>query len=183
MARSPAEGNSSPILETAKPELTPCAGIPTDFPDLYVSAMDRALGIEKASLSAIVGLHSSALDMYQDVLSFAPAVYDVWGAAMNAFAFFVESQFTWMSLMLPYVGGETLLAAAAPNPRLALHSQARIPEALAHSMDIAIGTGSEDSVAAAVSTSEMAAVPERQDRPAEALENSMDAALGVANAA
>jgi hypothetical protein len=139
MSSTLAEGSFSPFLETVDPSRIPNTGFTADFLDSYASAIDQALGIEKASLSAIVGLNSSALDICQDVLRRASAPWDLWGTAINAFAFYMESQLNWLTLMSPRVYGETL---ATPAPSGVVASSSDGPaELLECSMDVVIAKG------------------------------------------
>ncbi len=77
--------------------------------------MDQALGIERASLSTVVQLNSSVLDVYRNSLWLAPAFSDLLDRAAKVFAFYVDLQTSWLHLMLPY---------ATPEPEAVLHFEA-----------------------------------------------------------
>jgi hypothetical protein len=183
MARTLAEGISSSFFEAAQTDTTPNAEFP-DFLDFYGVAMDRALGIETASLSAIVQLNASALNIYSQ---FAPAVCDLVGTAASAFAVCMESQLSWLTLMLPrpYQGSEDALPAIAPSSAVAGRSsgQARTTEEIERSIDVVLGdvvlgarTAAPLAQAAACGMGAMAL-------PGEALAHSMDVVLGAERAA
>jgi hypothetical protein len=119
-------------------------GFPDDFQDLCSRAMDRAIGIEKASLTTDVGLNSSVIDIYKNAFWFAPVFCELLDTATKSFAFCTELQMSWLTLMMPHASGasEALLPVAAPSSTVASSSESQAQptaEVLESSMDIAIG--------------------------------------------
>lgn len=88
-----------------------------DFQDMCSCAMDRALGIERASFSTVIQLNSSALDLYRNSLWLAPGFGDLLGLAAKAFALCIDLQTSWFHLMLPYAtpAPEAVLNCATPG--------------------------------------------------------------------
>jgi hypothetical protein len=136
--------NAPLFLMAAEQGQTPDAGFAADFQELYSLAMDRAVGIEKASLAAAVGLHSVLIDLYKNAFGFAPELGNLFDQAARAVASCLELQLSLLAIMAPHaiVGSEAPLQIAAPGRSVARYarSQAHPPaEELERSMDIAIG--------------------------------------------
>jgi hypothetical protein len=118
--------SASSALVLANKGQTPNVEFPSDFQDLCSLAMDQAMGIEKASLTTVVRLNSSVIDIYKNAFWFAPVFGDLLDTAAKSFAFCIELQMNWLTMMMPHASSS--------------ESQAESPaEELAHSMDIAIG--------------------------------------------
>jgi hypothetical protein len=112
-------------------EQTPDADFMVDFQDLFVLAMDQAIGIEKASLAAVVCLNSDAIDSSMNALRYSPAFGNLFSSAAQAFASCMELQLSLMSLMGSHVS-DTLESISGMQAQLT-------EEVLAYSMDIALG--------------------------------------------
>jgi len=97
-----------------------------DFQHLYSAGMDRALGMEKASLDSVVRFHSCVVDLYWNTWWFSPVFSELLDAARQAFALSMELQMNWLNLSLATVASSCRQAQAAA-------------EALERSMDVAIG--------------------------------------------
>lgn len=100
-----------------------------EFQDLCSRGFDQALGIEKASFSALVGLSTCANHIYRNGVWFTPLLGNMFDTAAEAVVFCMELQMYWLTLMAPLAFAP---AAVAGNAQPAA-------EVLAHSMDIAIG--------------------------------------------
>jgi hypothetical protein len=141
-------------LAAAKKGQTQNAGFPGDFQDLFSFGMDRAIEIQKASLSTVVCLNSCAIDIYKNAFWFMPSLGGLFETAAQSFASCMDLQLNWLTM--PITASRN---AAIPSPSA---------EELANCMDIAIG----ERVTAASSCG-------TQDQPkAEALETDMDVAIG-----
>jgi hypothetical protein len=136
-----------------------------DVQDLCSLGMDRALGIEKASLGKAT--------RYKKASRFAPRLGKLFNAATQAIASCVKLQLNWMTLRVPRASAHVGTAASSSG------SQAKpTAEVLERSMDIAIGP---QHVAAprstAASSSGRKAQPQLRPTPDE-LAYSMDIAIG-----
>jgi hypothetical protein len=104
-----------------------------EFQDLCSLGMDRAIGIEKASLASGVRLNACVLDIYKKASWFAP-VGKLFKAAAQAIASCIEMQQNWLTLLAPHALSHVSTVASR------FGSQAQpTPDELAYSMDIAIG--------------------------------------------
>jgi hypothetical protein len=126
----PASPASHAPLSSMKDQ-TPDAEFKVDFQDLFVLAMDQAIGIEKASLAAVVCLNSGAIDSSMNALRFSPAFGNLFNTAAQAFASCMELQLSLMSLMASHVS-DTLESISGMQAQLTA-------EVLERSMDIALG--------------------------------------------
>jgi hypothetical protein len=149
-------GNRALSLVEVNPSPTPNAGFPSDLLDLYGEAMDQALGIEKASLSAMVEMNSCALDTCERLAG------DLFGVMAGVFASCVQAQLSWLMLLVPRVYESTA------SPTVAAPAGA-----LDHSMDIVIGAGSGDSLPRTALS-----MAEGGSFAGQAPERSMDLAIG-----
>jgi hypothetical protein len=126
-----ASGDFALSLVEVNPNKTSNGGFPSGLLDFCSEAMDQALGIEKASLSAMAEINSCALDSCEHLAG------DLLGAAVRVFASCVQAQLSWFTLMLPYVCEENkalpCVAAAAGAP------------SIDQGMDVVIGAGGGDS--------------------------------------
>jgi hypothetical protein len=127
----------------AKEGQTLNAGFPADFQDPRSQAMDKAIGIEKASLATVVGLNSAVVDIYKDAFGYAPVFGELFDTTAKSFALCIELQMNWLTMMVPHPNerSETSLHVAAPSSTVASSSGGQAEpqaEELAHSMDIAI---------------------------------------------
>jgi hypothetical protein len=102
--------------------------------------MDQALGIEKASLATVVNLNATALDMYSNSL-FAPAFGELLDTAAKAFAFYMNFQMTWLSLMFPQAKVGTEALAHFAEPAVASSPAEPTAEEVEHGVDVALGRG------------------------------------------
>lgn len=131
-------------IRTTYGRQTPKLGSPFDVQNLFSCAMDQALGIERASLSTVVQLNSSVLDIYRNSLWLTPVFSDLLHSAAKAFGFYVDLQTSWLRLMLPYATPvpETVLHCAAPGSAAESSPDSGVQmsaEEVERSMEIAIG--------------------------------------------
>jgi hypothetical protein len=108
---------ASSALVPANKGQTPDVEFPSDFQDLCSLAMDQAMGIEKASLTTFVRLNLSVIDIYKNVFLFAPVFGDLLDTTAKSFAFCIELQMNWMTMMVPHVS-----EVAAPSSAVASSS-------------------------------------------------------------
>jgi hypothetical protein len=104
-----------------------------DLPHRHSLGIDRALGIEEASLASVVRFNSSVLDFYWNTACLAPLVAQLIDAALQAFGFSVELQMAWLNLIAPHPWQWLPLAS---NSGRQTYPPADVLE---RSMDIAIG--------------------------------------------
>lgn len=78
----------------------PYAEYTAEMHDLFSHAMDRALGIQKASLAAVVKMQSDAIEMQKHVYEGEPALNSFSDLASDTFALCLEMQMTWLNLMV-----------------------------------------------------------------------------------
>ena len=160
--------NAAPPFVAAVEGQTPITGFPVDFQDLCSLGMDRALGIEKASLDKAA--------RYKKASRFVPIPEKLFNVATQVIASCMKLQMNWMTLMtLRVPRASAYVGKAASNSG----SQAKpTAEVLERSMDIAIGP---QHVAAprstAASSSGRKVQPQLQPTPDE-LAYSMDIAIG-----
>jgi len=77
MIRTMPRSKDAPFLGATNNGQTSNAGFPIGFQDLCSHAMDRALGVEEASLSAVIDLNSCLFDIYKNSFSPTPAFGDL----------------------------------------------------------------------------------------------------------
>ena len=126
---------SAPLsFVAANEDQTSNDGFSVDFQDLYSLAMDQALGIEKESLSPVVGSKSCLLDLYKNSFCIASVLSNHSDTAAHALASCVELQMGLIVLLAPHalsqVSTETSCSSSQDQPN---------EEELAFSMDIALG--------------------------------------------
>jgi hypothetical protein len=126
--------SSTPFLMAANEGKTPNAGVPVEFQHLCNFGMEGAIEIEKASLATVVCLNSCVLDLYKNAFWFAPEVGNLFDTAAESFAFCMELHRNWLDQLASLaLSGESAVASSSGR-------QAKPKaDALAHSMDIAIG--------------------------------------------
>lgn len=121
MIRTTPRNKNGPFLEATSNGQSSIAGLPTGFQDLCSYAMDRALGVEEASLSAAVNLNSCLFDIYINSFGLTPALGTLFDAVAKTFAFYTDLQMTWLVLLVPQakVGAEILAHFAGPDSLIA----------------------------------------------------------------
>ena len=91
----------------------PYADYKTGMQDLFSQAMDRALGVQKASLAAVVKMQSDVVKMQSEVIEMQrhtfegePVLGDVFEtaseAATQAYATCLEIQLSWLDMMATF---------------------------------------------------------------------------------
>lgn len=141
-----------------------------DFQEQCSLGMDRAIGIEKASLPSDVRLDSGVINIYKKASWFAP-IGMFFKAAAQAVGFCMELRRSWLSQLAPH--GLSHVSTVASNSS----SQSR-PSAdeLAYKMDIAIGP---QNVTAPRRTAASSSVSTDRPQPTpDELAYSMDIAIG-----
>jgi hypothetical protein len=137
--------------------------------DLCNSAMDQALGIEKASLAPIAGLNSCLRGMVERALDFSPVFGNHLQAVSQVFAFSMELQLNFLNLLAP-----PFWSHASQGEVISAGQHQPAADELAQSMDVAIGEPySATPICIVASSPEVAAVsiqaitPMRKRRAAE----------------
>jgi hypothetical protein len=115
-----------------KQGLTPNAGFSAEFQEMSSLGMDRALGIQKASLEAAVRLQSDVIDSFKNASWCTPELAEWLDGMSHAFASCMELQMTLFSLM-----GSQVRSTVASLPGMDLRMAAEVVE---RSMDMAIGS-------------------------------------------
>lgn len=146
MIRNTPRSKDAPSWEVIHNGQSSTAGFPMDFQDLCSHAMDQALGVEQASLSAAVEINEYLFDIYQKSFWITPAFADLLDAAAKTFAFYTNLQMSWFALMVPQakLASEALSRFAEPGGAMmgglrgSAHSKAAGAES---SEDIALGHG------------------------------------------
>lgn len=140
---------------SAEQDQSPYTAFTHELQELCSLAMDQALGMEKASLDAVLQMQSCVIDAcdlsnydasgYEAASCFTPALGNLFGLMAQTITSFMELQLAWLTLMTPYATpkSETVLHLVAPA-RKAVSSTVPTPaqppaHALERSMDIAIG--------------------------------------------
>lgn len=114
MTRTISRSYAAPPLEAGTPDRPSIAGGTAEFQELLSQAMDRALGIEEASLHAVVDLNSAALDVYRNSFWAAPVFSDLVDRTAKVFTFYIDLQMAWINVMLPYPKLESASPSVAP---------------------------------------------------------------------
>jgi hypothetical protein len=126
----------------------PYADYTADFQDLFSHAMDRALGIQKASLAAVVKMQSDMIEMQKQAYNSQPALGNLFDTASQAFATCLEIQLTWLKMMVACAkqGAEMCFQLAAVGTTLASNSASQAqpesaeeeePESISHGLGAA----------------------------------------------
>jgi hypothetical protein len=110
---------------------TPNASFSAEFQELSSLGMDRALGIQKASLAAAVRLQSDVIDSFKNASWCTPELAEWLDEMAHAFASCMELQMTLFSLM-----GNQVSSTIASIPGMDARMAAEVVE---RSMDRAIG--------------------------------------------
>jgi hypothetical protein len=165
---------STPFFMAANEGKTSNAVVPVDFQNLCSLAMDRAIGIEKASLTTMVCFSSCVLAIYKSAFWFVPELGKLFDTASESLAFCTELQLDLLDQLAPVaLSGVSTVATSFGG------SQAQpTAEVLAHSMDIAIGERFTAPRSTVTSISGGQARPQRKVK-AQVLEHSMDIAIGA----
>lgn len=75
----------------------------TGIQDLFSNAMDRALGVQKASLAAVVKMQSDVIEMQRHAFESEPVIGNIYEAASEAatqaYATCLETQLTWLDML------------------------------------------------------------------------------------
>lgn len=137
----------NPIMAADSPTLslvevhqrhTSGGGFASDLLELYGEAMDRALGIEKSSLTAMAELNSCAADTCERLTG------NLFETVCGVFASCMQAQLSWLTLMSE--GTAVLLAVAVPVGVFAAAGESSVQAwagLLDHnSMDVAMGESS-----------------------------------------
>ncbi len=140
MIRTTPHRKDALLIDAINDGQTSHAGFPSSFQDLCSRAMDRALGVEEVSLSAVVGLNSCLLDIYKNSFSLMPAFSDLLDTTAKNFSFYMDLQMSWLGLILPYakIGSDALSHFAEQTVASSPGTSAR-SAGLERSADIAIG--------------------------------------------
>ncbi len=167
-----ATGNRTLSLVEVTPRQAPSGGFASDLLDLYGEAMDKALGVERTSISAMVELNSCAVDTCERLASDYVETIRGWFAAC------MQAQLNWFNLVSE--GSKALMAVAVPVGVLAYAGNGSAQASagvLDHgSMDIVLG---EDSgVPLAGTARSIDAGSGGQAEPADSPERSMDVVIG-----
>src|ERR1017187_6664017 len=101
----------------AEQDQTPCTAYTHDFQELCSHAMDRAIGMEKASVDAVLRMQSCVIDScdvskycavnYQDVSGFTPAFGNLFDLMAQTITTFGELQLAWLTMMTPSAAPKT----------------------------------------------------------------------------
>ena len=99
----------------------PYADCNSDLQDLSCHAMDRAIGIQKASLAAMVKMQSNVIEMQKQACGSEPVFGELFDGAAQALATCVEIQLSWLNLMVNCAkqGAELWFQLAAMGTQLA----------------------------------------------------------------
>lgn len=134
---------------------TPYTAFTHEFQELCSLAMDRAIGMEKASFDAVLQMQSRVIDAcdvsnydvskYEAVSCCTPALGNLFECMAQAITSFMELQLACLSSLMPYIVPKTAtgLQLVAQAPKAAASSVPTLAQppahALEHGMDIAIG--------------------------------------------
>lgn len=171
-----AAGNRTLSLVEVSPRQAPSGGFASDLLGLYGDAMDKALGIEKTSVSAMVELNSCAVDTCERLGG------DFVETVCGWFASCMQAQLSWFNLVSE--GSRILMTVAVPVGVLAYAEDASAPASagdLDHgSIDIVLGEESRDPLPGKEMSIVEAAGPGGQPQTAEteAPERGMDVVIG-----
>jgi hypothetical protein len=163
---SPANHAPVPLMN----DQTPGTGFTADFQELYSHGMDRALGIEKASLAAVVSLNSCAIDIYRNAFWFVSSLGGLFEMAAQGFASCMELQLSLLTLM-----GSNVSSTVASFHGMQVRLTAEVLES---SMDIAMGARH----VAAPSSTVASSSGRKAQTTAEVSASSMDIAIGAQGA-
>lgn len=83
----------------SEPRHEPYAAYTADMQDLFSHAMDRALGMQKASLDAVAKMQSEVLEMQKHLYESEPAFSNMMDLAFEAYGTCLEIQMTWLDLL------------------------------------------------------------------------------------
>ena len=99
----------------------PYAEYNAGFQDLFCHAMDRALGVQKASLNAVVKMQNDVIEMQMHAFEGEPAIGNIFEAASQAYATCLEIQLSWLDMYTSFAkqGAEAWFQMAAVGASLA----------------------------------------------------------------
>ena len=70
--------------------------------DLFSHAMDRALGVQKASFSAAVKMQNDVIEMQRQAFEAEPAINNIFEAASQAYATCLGVQLSWLEMVVNF---------------------------------------------------------------------------------
>ena len=106
--------------------------------DLFSHAMDRALGVQKASFAAVVKMQNNVIEMQKHAFEGEPAIGNIFEAASQAYATCLEIQLSWLNMMVDFARqgaeawfqlatiGTSLAGIPAPQPPRAMIEEEEI---------------------------------------------------------
>jgi hypothetical protein len=100
MSARTAATNKTQLHLAAEPHHNPYADYNADIQDLFSHAMDRALGIQKASLAAVVKMQSDVIEMQKHAFDAEPAFGNIIDTASQMYATCLEIQLSWLKMMV-----------------------------------------------------------------------------------
>ena len=121
-ARTAATGKAQ--LHLAERHHNPYAEYNADLQDMFSHAMDRALGVQKASLAAVMKMQSDVIEMQKHAFDAEPAIGNVFDTASQMYATCLEIQLNWLNMMVACAkqGAETWFQFAAMGTTLSTNS-------------------------------------------------------------
>jgi hypothetical protein len=87
-------------LHIAERYHNPYADYNAELEDLFSHAMDRALGMQKASLTAVVKMQSEVIEMQKQAYGQEPVVGNILNSASQTLATCLDIQLNWLNLMV-----------------------------------------------------------------------------------
>jgi hypothetical protein len=112
--------------------------------DMFGQAMDQALGVQKASLNAVVKMQNDVIEMQKHAFEHEPAIGNIFEAASQAYATCLNIQLSWLNMMVSWAkqGAETwyqlagvgasLAGIPAPQPQPAMAEQDEEEEVISY---------------------------------------------------
>lgn len=119
-----APAKSRPLFPMAEEQAQMLEAGLSEFQELYSGAMDRALGMQQASLAAAARMQSDVINSYNDscrnTVSLTPKLVGWFGTLAQAFASIMEWQLSLLSLFAPlgWAAGSSASPAALPADEL-----------------------------------------------------------------
>lgn len=169
-----ATGNRTLSLVEVPPRQAPSGGFASGLLDLYGEAMDKALGVERTSISAMAELNSCAVDTCERLTGDFMETIGGWFAAC------MQAQLNWFNLVSE--GSKALMAVAVPVGVLAYAGNGSAQASagvLDHGgMDIVLGEDSGARLAGMARGIVEDAGPGGQAEPADSPERGMDVVIG-----
>ena len=105
----------------SEPYHNPYAEYNAGLQDLFSHAMDRALGVQKASLNAVVKMQNNVIEMQKHAFEGEPAIVNIFEAGSQAYATCLEIQLSWLGMIVSFAnqGAETWFQMATMGASLA----------------------------------------------------------------